>query len=401
MKSKSLLSLAVIFFIAANFSMAQTSTKSPAITISKTAAPATSKTATTTAKTVTTTTAKTSTKKKSTKSTSKTTTKKPTTTSAVTQTPTSKASPAPVSKTVPKPSLTTTTKTNPAPVTPVVPTPSLEKTIQVIPVPALQNNTNVIPNNSPATNTHTRGGANNTDNTNTNPTTPTTPHTRGGNNDGANTNTNGGNIITDITQGDAASAIKEALMKGVITGVSKVAVTDGYFGNSFIKIPFPQDVQIVESTLRSFGMGSMIDNLVMSLNRAAENAATQAGPIFINGIKQMTLNDAISIVSNKQADAATQFLQRTTTESLVSAFKPSIQTALDKTLATKYWSDITGYYNKIPFVSPVNTNLPDYVTRKAITGLFYMVAQEEAKIRKDPINQGSEIINKVFGAFKK
>ncbi len=387
MKRNLFLALVVL---SANLSIAQTSTKAAVTNTAKAVVATTPKPATSTTLRTTTTTAKPVVKKKTTKSTSKTTTtKKPTTTTTKTTTTTAPT---------PKPSLNNTTIPG--------------STTVVTKVVEVQKNTTTTTQTTTttpaATNTQTRpgadGGTTNT-NTNSNTNTQTRP---GADNSNTNTNTNnnanGGsviNTISDITQGDAASAIKEALMKGVSAGVSKVSVTDGYFGNSFIKIPFPQDVQIVESTLRSFGMGSMIDNLVLSLNRAAENAAVQAGPIFLNGIKQMTLNDAISIVSNKQPDAATQFLQRTTTESLVSAFKPSIQTALDKTLATKYWSDITGYYNKIPFVSPVNTNLPDYVTRKAITGLFYMVAQEEAKIRKDPINQGSDIINKVFGAFKK
>lgn len=226
------------------------------------------------------------------------------------------------------------------------------------------------------------------------------------------TNNTNGNVVSTITntvlgtssggfsESDAANAIKEALLKGVTTGVSKVSVTDGYFGNSMIKIPFPQDAQIVESTLRSVGMGSMIDQVVKSLNRAAESAASQAAPIFVNGIKQMTINDAINIVSNKQSDAATRFLERTTTESLVVAFKPSIKTALDKTLATKYWGDVMNYYNKIPFVQKVNPDLTDFVTRKAISGLFYMIAQEEAKIRKDPVARTSDILQKVFGNIK-
>lgn len=363
--------------LSAYFVTAQTTTKTTVTTTTKAIVAATPKSATST-------TTKPVVKKKTTKSTSKvTTTKKPTSTT--------------VAKTT---SIQTSTNSTPKPSLNQTPVPGSTTVVtKVVDVQKATTTTNqTSPTTPAATNTQTRPGADggNT-NTNTNTNTQSRP---GADNSNTNNNTNGGNLITDITQGDAASAIKEALMKGVSAGVAKVAVTDGYFGNSFIKIPFPQDVQIVESTLRSFGMGSMIDNLVLSLNRAAENAAVQAGPIFLNGIKQMTLNDAINIVSNKQPDAATQFLQRTTTESLVAAFKPSIQTALDKTLATKYWSDITGYYNKIPFVSPVNTNLPDYVTRKAITGLFYMVAQEEAKIRKDPINQGSEIINKVFGAFR-
>jgi len=242
-------------------------------------------------------------------------------------------------------------------------------------------------------------------NTNTNNNTNTGSGTGGkvviGGNTDNNTNTGGGNsVINTITEGDASSAIKEALIKGVQVGVDKVSVTDGYFGNNIIKIPFPAQVKQVESTLRSVGMGSVVDNAVLSMNRAAESAAKQAGPIFLNGIKQMTVTDAVNIVSNQQPDAATQFLKRTTTESLVASFKPSIKTALDKTLATKYWGDITGYYNKLPFVNPVNTDLPDYVTRKAIDGLFYMVAQEEAKIRKDPLNETSNIIKDVFGKVK-
>ncbi|MCW5907000.1 MAG: DUF4197 family protein [Chitinophagales bacterium] len=210
----------------------------------------------------------------------------------------------------------------------------------------------------------------------------------------------GGSGTSKFTQAEAAQAIKEALTKGITEGVKKVSVTDGYFKNSFIKIPFPNDAKNVESTLRKIGLGSMIDNLVLSLNRAAESAASQATPIFVNSIKQMTINDAINIVSNKQTDAATRFLERTTTEQLVAAFKPSIKTALDKTLATKYWKDIMTRYNQIPFVAKVNTDLPDYATRKAISGLFYMVAQEEAKIRKDPKTAASSIIEKVFGSIK-
>ncbi len=214
------------------------------------------------------------------------------------------------------------------------------------------------------------------------------------------TTKNSNNGVVNFTQGEAADAIKEALTKGITEGVNKVSITDGFFKNMAIKIPFPKEVSIVESTLRNIGLGSLIDKFVLSLNRAAEGAAKQATPIFINAIKQMTITDAINIVNNKQSDAATQFLQRTTTEQLVSSFKPRIKTALDKSLATKYWRDITTRYNKIPFVSKINTDLPDYATRKAISGLFYMVAQEEGKIRKDPAGTANAIIEKVFGSVK-
>ena len=203
-----------------------------------------------------------------------------------------------------------------------------------------------------------------------------------------------------FTQDEAGQAIKEALTKGITHGVDIVSVTDGYFKNPTIKILFPPEAQKVESTLRSAGMGSLIDNAVESFNHAAENAAKSATAIFINAIKQMTINDAIGLVNNKQQDAATQFLKRTTTDQLVAAFKPSIKDALDKANATKYWSEIMTQYNRIPFVSKVETDLPEYVTRKAIDGLFIMVAQEEAKIRKDPAAQTSALLKKVFGNIK-
>lgn len=247
--------------------------------------------------------------------------------------------------------------------------------------------------------------------TGTTTTTPTTGNT--GTKTGSGTKTGG--VVTDVintvtggsggagnfTQSEAAQAIKEALTKGITNGVNKVSVTDGFFKNAAIKIPFPAQVKTIESTLRSIGMGSLIDNFVLSINRAAESSAKQAGPIFVNAITKMTINDAINIVGNQQPDAATRFLERTTTDQLVTSFKPTIKTALDKTLATKYWKDITTYYNKIPFVSKLNTDLPDYVTRKGISGLFYMVAQEEAKIRKDPAARTTDILQKVFGGIFK
>lgn len=209
-----------------------------------------------------------------------------------------------------------------------------------------------------------------------------------------------GTGAANFTQNEAANAIKEALTKGITNGVNKVSITDGFFKNALIKVLLPPEAQKVESTVRSMGMGKLVDDAVLSMNRAAESASKQATPIFVNAIKQMTITDAISMVNNKQTDAATQFLQRTTTEQLVGAFKPSIKTALDQTLATKYYKDLTNYYNKIPFVRKVNTDLPDYVTRKAISGLFYMVGQEEAKIRKDPATWSTDLLKKVFGNIK-
>jgi hypothetical protein len=211
---------------------------------------------------------------------------------------------------------------------------------------------------------------------------------------------NTGNSNSSFTQSEAAQAIKEALSNGITKGVDKVSVADGYFKNAMIKILLPPEAQQAETALRGIGMSNLVDEAVARMNHAAEDAAKKATPIFLNAIQQMTVNDAINIVNNKQQDAATKFLQRTTTEQLVAAFKPSIKEALDKSLATKYWADMTNAYNEIPFVEKINTDLPDYVTRKAITGLFYMIAQEEAQIRKDPVARTTEILRKVFGNVK-
>jgi hypothetical protein len=199
-----------------------------------------------------------------------------------------------------------------------------------------------------------------------------------------------------LTEKDAADGIKEALVNGTGQSVKVVSVTDGYWGNPEIKIPFPTEAQDMESKLRAVGMGKKVDEFNVSMNRAAEKAANEAKPIFIAAIKGMTVRDAINIV--KGADnAATMYLKNTTTPELVEKFQPVIKTSLDNVNATKYWTDLITIYNKIPLVKKMNPNLSDYVTRKAIDGLFIMIAKEEIKIRKDPMARTSELLKKVFG----
>lgn len=143
-------------------------------------------------------------------------------------------------------------------------------------------------------------------------------------------------------------------------------------------------------------MGKKVDEFNESMNRAAEKAANEAKLVFIAAIKGMTVKDAINIV--KGADnAATMYLKNTTSPELNSKFQPIIKTSLDNVNATKYWSDLISAYNKIPLVKKMNPNLTEYVTDKAINGLFIMIAKEEAKIRKDPMARTSELLKKVFG----
>jgi len=202
--------------------------------------------------------------------------------------------------------------------------------------------------------------------------------------------------IGGLTEKDAADGIKEALVNGTGESVKLVSMADGYWGNPEIKIPFPSEAKEMETKLRTIGMGKKVDEFNESMNRAAEKAANEAKPIFIAGIKGMTVKDAINIVKGEN-NAATMYLKKTTSPELNAAFQPIIKTSLDNVNASKYWSELITIYNKIPMVKKMNPNLTEYVTDKAINGLFIMIAKEELKIRKDPVARTSELLKKVFG----
>ncbi|UII24394.1 DUF4197 domain-containing protein [Fulvivirga maritima] len=204
---------------------------------------------------------------------------------------------------------------------------------------------------------------------------------------------NGGGLTTD----QVVAGLKEALIKGISNGSADASKIDGYFKNPEIKIPFPPDVQKVETKLRQIGLGDEVDKFVKQLNRGAEDAAKEAKPIFVTAIKSMTIQDAWNILKGDD-DAATQYLKRVTSSQLKEKFKPVIKNSLDKVNATKYYSSIITTYNKIPLVDDVNPDLDDYATDKAIEGLFTLVADEEKKIREDPVARTSEILKKVFAA---
>lgn len=199
-----------------------------------------------------------------------------------------------------------------------------------------------------------------------------------------------------FTAEEAANGLKEALIQGTSKGVDVLSQVDGYLGNPEIKIPFPPEAQNVEKKLRGIGLNKQVDEVIESLNRAAELAAVEAKDIFVDAIKGLTIKDAINIVKGEQ-DAATQFLQRETTASLTGKFNPIIDNSLKQVNATKYWGDAMGAYNKIPFVKKVNPDLTAYVTEKAINGLFVMIAKEELNIRKNPGARATDLLKKVFG----
>tara|TARA_B100000941_G_scaffold290454_1_gene272518 strand:- start:220 stop:981 length:762 start_codon:yes stop_codon:yes gene_type:complete len=201
--------------------------------------------------------------------------------------------------------------------------------------------------------------------------------------------------IPTITEDDAAKALKDALNNGINNSVDIVSKTDGYLQNQEIKIPFPPDAKKIEDRLRSLGLNKLVDDAILFINRAAENAATEAKPLIIQAIKNMTIKDAINIVKGKE-DEATNYLKINTFDSLYKKFLPPIEISLEKVNATKHWSNVVNRYNKIPLIQKVDPDLDDYVTRKALDGLFIMIAKEEKKIREKPLSRVTETLKKVF-----
>lgn len=201
---------------------------------------------------------------------------------------------------------------------------------------------------------------------------------------------------TKYTQEEAGKAIKEALSKGITQAVNITSLTDGYFKNTEIKIPFPKDAALVKTKLTQLGLKKQVDNVELTLNRAAEKAAKEAAPIFLEAIKGLSLTDAINIVQGSN-NAATNFLNNKTNQQLIAKFKPIIEKALKDVNATKYWNTAFTSYNKIPGIKKVNPNITDYATEQAIKGLFIMVAKEEVKIRANAKSYSSDILTKVFG----
>lgn len=201
---------------------------------------------------------------------------------------------------------------------------------------------------------------------------------------------------SSITSEQATLGLKEALTIGLTKGANAVSVKDGYFKNQAIKVLFPEKAIKVKNTIEKIPGGNLlVENVVEKLNRAAEDAARGAKPIFIGAIKKMTIQDAMGILMGDDR-AATSYLERTTTNELYSAFNPVIKNSLSKVKALNAWEDIIKKYNQIPLVQKVNPSLDDYVTEKAMSGLFYMVAKEETAIRKDPLKRTSDLLKRVF-----
>jgi hypothetical protein len=200
-----------------------------------------------------------------------------------------------------------------------------------------------------------------------------------------------------LSNEEIISGLKEALSIGADSTSKRLNKTDAFFANAALKILMPDEAKKAENTLRKLGMGSVADKAILSMNRAAEDAAGGISTVFFDAIKQMTLTDGLKILRGGDF-AATEYLKTTTTANLTEKMRPIIETSLAKVNATSYWKDVFTTYNKVSFSkTPVNTDLATFVTERALSGIFLTIGQEEQKIRKDPAAQVTSLLKKVFG----
>ncbi|MCX7140091.1 MAG: DUF4197 domain-containing protein [Proteobacteria bacterium] len=206
--------------------------------------------------------------------------------------------------------------------------------------------------------------------------------------------------LADISNNDAAAGLKGALTQGAQAAVSGLGKQDGFLRNDRVKIPLPESLHQVEGVMRTLGMGKYADELVTTMNRAAEAAVVEAKPLLVNAVKNMSVQDAKGILSGGQ-DAATQYFKRTTSGPLTEKFLPIVTQATQKVKLAEKYNEFAGKGAKFGLVDVKDADINSYVTRKALDGLFLMVAEEEKKIRQDPVGAASSIISKVFGAIGK
>ncbi len=198
-----------------------------------------------------------------------------------------------------------------------------------------------------------------------------------------------------ISNADIASGLRQALDKGIDEQVTKLGKTDGFYNNELVKILLPEELQKVDNALRKIGLGSLADEGLKVLNRAAEDAVSEATPIFIDAVKTITFNDAKTILLGND-NAATTYLSGKTQTSLYNKFHPVINNSFAKVGADKIWENLITQYNGIPFTADVNPDLTDYVTEEALKGVFKMIAVEEKEIRTKYSSRSTDLLRSVF-----
>jgi RNA binding exosome subunit len=200
-----------------------------------------------------------------------------------------------------------------------------------------------------------------------------------------------------LDENTVIAGLKEALSRATDNAVSSVAALNGYLGNEAIRILVPEKIRTVADTLKRFGFQQQVDDFVLSMNRAAENAAPQAKSYFLEAIKEMTFEDAQKILKGNDT-AATAYFREKMHDKLYTAFEPSVSSSMNEIGVTRTYKNMMDKYMTIPFVKAESLDLDHYVTEKSLDGLFYMVGQEEKKIRTDPVARTTDILRKVFGS---
>lgn len=205
--------------------------------------------------------------------------------------------------------------------------------------------------------------------------------------------------LANLTNQDAVAGLKEALTRGSQAAVQQLGTENGFFGNDRLRIPLPESLQKVESAMRRLGMGKQADELILRMNRAAEAAMPEARALLVGAVKQMSVQDAKGILTGGE-DAATQYFKRTTSEPLAQKFLPIIRKATEKVQLAERYNAFAQTGTRFGLVREEDAQLENYITRKALDGLFLIIADEEKKIRTDPMGSASSIIKKVFGSIK-
>lgn len=226
----------------------------------------------------------------------------------------------------------------------------------------------------------------------------TTSNTSANTSSGDSSTATGG--VSSLSNTEASGGLKEALTQGVGKAVATLGAADGFFGNKEVKIPLPKSLKKIEKGMKLMGMGKQSDELVLKMNRAAEAAVPEAKALLVDSVKQMTLADAKAILTGPQ-DAATQYFKRTTSKQMGEKFLPIVTKATENVQLADSYNKYAEMGSKFGVVKKEDANINQYVTNKALDGMYLMIAKEEAAIRSNPLGQASSLLKKVFGAIGK
>ena len=207
-------------------------------------------------------------------------------------------------------------------------------------------------------------------------------------------------LLDQVSQTDMTTGLKDSLQQGAVNAISKLGQENGFFNNTKVKIPLPKPMQQVEKLMRTFGMKKQADDLVLSMNRAAEAAVPEAKELFVGAVKAMSVQDAYGILKGGE-DSATQYFRKSTEDPLRGRFLPIVVKAIEKVGVAQRYNAVAGKAAKLGLIKDNESNVEDYVTQKALDGLYVMMADEEKAIRANPLKAGTEIAKKIFDLLRK